>query len=74
MKTPWFVITSLAIAQAVLLVLSYVWFHALQFNNGVITACVNCVGEGLIELGLFVLASALTILSLTWVAWPRGDN
>jgi len=65
----------LMVSNATFLFMTYVWFHAMQFDDGEIRACVDCAGEGLLELsviaGLWALSTVLLAVWLRPLGAPR---
>jgi len=49
----------LSAATIALSFVSYVWYHAIVYEDGWIHACVDCMGEGILELAVFLALQGL---------------
>lgn len=64
----------LCVGNALTLVATEVWFRALTVTDGKIQMDVNAAGEGWIELGVFALGWALTVLAMGAVLFADGSE
>lgn len=73
-RVPWHVIVGLIVANTLAMLATWVWFYALQYHDGHVSVCVDCLGEGLVEVVLLFAAWVVSAVALAWAALGRVAN